>query len=162
MTKREKVIIGIMLAVAVLGAYSLFFPSSETTQADSEKVIQHFNSVIADLAKKIKSDSRSNASYVLQLAAAEWEKDPFVPASGYTDAVAQEERNASEVSASAPMLFSGFVEVGDKMLAVINGLEYEEGDMMGQGGYKIRKISRENVVLEAENGEELVLLIEEY
>jgi len=60
------------------------------------------------------------------------------------------------------MLFTGFVRAGDKMLAVINGLEYEEGDMMGNGNYTIKQISSEKVVVESESGEELVILIKEY
>jgi hypothetical protein len=48
------------------------------------------------------------------------------------------------------------------MIAIINGLEYEEGDVIGNGGLSVEKISRENVVLQYENGEDLVVSIEKY
>jgi len=48
------------------------------------------------------------------------------------------------------------------MIAIINGLEYEEGDVIGSGGLSVQKISREKIVLNSESGEELVVFIEKY
>ncbi|MBW2220872.1 MAG: hypothetical protein JRF40_15535, partial [Deltaproteobacteria bacterium] len=117
---------------------------------------------IADLAKKINRDGHSNVAYILQQAAEKWKKDPFVQSLGNFDVADKEESYQSGLSGPASILFSGFIHAGDKMLAIINGLEYEEGDVMGNGGYSVKKITREKVILESGSGEDLVVLIEKY
>jgi hypothetical protein len=162
MTKREKVIMGLMLTVIILGAYSFLSSPSKNIAVDSEKAISELNKVIVDLAKKINRDDQSNVAYILQKAAEKWKKDPFVQSSGHFDVADKEESYQSGLSEPASILFSGFIHAGDKMLAIINGLEYEEGDVMGSGGYSVKKISREKVILESGSGKDLVVLIEKY
>ena len=41
-------------------------------------------------------------------------------------------------------------------------LEYEEGDVIGDGGLSVQKIFREKVLLHSENGEDQVVFIEKY
>ena len=67
-----------------------------------------------------------------------------------------------EATGPASLLCSGFIQVDGRMLAVINGVEYEEGDLMAKGGYTVRQISEEKVVLESLQGEEIVVLIDRY
>jgi len=78
MTKREKIIIGLMMAVAIFGAYIFFSSTPVDIAADSEKSISELQSFITDLAGKINRDSRSNVAFIMKKAAEKWEKDPFV------------------------------------------------------------------------------------
>ena len=52
--------------------------------------------------------------------------------------------------------FTGYVELGSGRLAVIDGYEYQAGDTLEGGGYKVLAVSTEKVVLESlANGQRL-------
>jgi hypothetical protein len=162
MTKREKVIIGLMLTVTIFGAYSFLSSSSENTAANSEKAINELNESIVALAGKINRNGRSSIEYILQKAEEKWKKDPFVQSHGSFDALEKEDDYKQVPAGPTSIVFSGFIHVGNKMIAIINGLEYEEGDVIGSGGLSVQKISREKVVLRSESGEYLEVFIEKY
>ena len=44
--------------------------------------------------------------------------------------------------------FTGFVRVGDRSLAVINGREYQVGEQLESGGFEVSEISPDAVVLQ--------------
>ena len=162
MTKREKVIIGLMLTAVILGAYSFLSSPSENIAVNSEKAITELNKVIVDMAGKINRNGRSSVEYILQKAKEKWKKDPFVQSHGSFEAMEKKDGYKQVSAGPTSMLFTGFIHVGNKMIAIINGLEYEEGDVIGNGGLFVQKIYREKVVLHSESGEELVVFIEEY
>jgi hypothetical protein len=43
--------------------------------------------------------------------------------------------------------YSGYLQLGAKRMAIINGMEYEEGEMLPASGYFIRSISPKSVVV---------------
>jgi hypothetical protein len=43
--------------------------------------------------------------------------------------------------------YSGFLQMGAKRMAIINGMEYEEGEMLPVSGYFIRSITPKSVVI---------------
>jgi hypothetical protein len=45
------------------------------------------------------------------------------------------------------MIYTGFLRMDDKRLAIINGMEYEVGDSLEPGGFVIRSISAGRVVI---------------
>jgi hypothetical protein len=57
------------------------------------------------------------------------------------------------------MTYSGFLEIGAKRLAIINGMEYEAGDKLG-GGITITSVLPNKVIITSSQGE-LVLPLQE-
>ena len=47
----------------------------------------------------------------------------------------------------AGLSYTGFMEMGDKKFAIIDGLEYTAGDELVQGGFKVRSITPRQVVI---------------
>jgi hypothetical protein len=45
------------------------------------------------------------------------------------------------------MIYSGFLQMGQKRLAIINGMEYETGDRLEPGGFLLKSISPTRVVI---------------
>ena len=45
------------------------------------------------------------------------------------------------------LVYSGFLEVGSKRLAIINGMEYEAGDKLDPGGFTIKSILPTRVMI---------------
>jgi hypothetical protein len=54
--------------------------------------------------------------------------------------------------------YTGFLEVGPQKLAIINGLEYAQGEALGATGYYVRSISARYVMVGKVNGSDTIRL----
>jgi hypothetical protein len=70
-------------------------------------------------------------------------------------------RSAKEAARAIPNLaYSGFLEIGSKRLAIINGMEYEAGDRVNPGALSIKSILPNKVIMTSSQGE-IVLPLQE-
>jgi hypothetical protein len=149
MTTREKIIVGLMVLAVVYGVYALFFekpPGLQTLQTQTG--LDSLNTFITQVAETTKSGLSEADAYVIQQAESQWYQDPMVTIRTNTESETKEKEE--EVQAPPPevkIVYSGYLQMGDKRLAIINGMEYEAGDELIQGGYVIRDISPSRVVL---------------
>lgn len=145
MTKREKMILAITAVVALVGVYMLLFsPSGKSTESSTARARL---TELRDLATKIseeikKEDLTATERHILERADSEWVKDPFVGKKLLASAEATRDKENLNIA------YTGFVDTGRKRLAVINGLEYEIGETLEVGGYVVRSIDPELVILE--------------
>lgn len=163
MSKREKIILIIMgLAILVGGYIFLFTGSSETGRIDPEKKLKELNRFVSDVAKSLsRKDLSGKETYVLDRASAKWAKDPFLEKAG----LSPESRKDIEIETSAiakSFSYLGYLEMGNRKLAVINGMEYEIGEELGKAGYVVKGISPTRVVIgPAGENIEIILPLEE-
>ena len=80
----------------------------------------------------------------LKKAEANWKRDPLIQIEPRP--LVKEEEKPSPVL-TIKMLYTGFLRMGDKRLAIINGMEYETGDILEPDGFIIRSISPRRVVI---------------
>jgi hypothetical protein len=141
MSKREKIIIGVMV-FSILFALVYFLTPTLTGREEktgdqysgSEKIIQE----IATELKKVAASPNEN--YIIARAEAAWAKDPFYrkiqPAPVKAAAGTQE------------IVYSGFVDMGEKKLAVVNGSTYQVGDKLDFGGsFYLKSVEPSRVVI---------------
>ena len=140
-----------MLLVVVYGVYTLFF-SSPTQKAlvSSGKDLETLNAFIAKVAEKTKSGLSKQQAYVLGKAQAGWKQDPLIKILAKTEPMDQEE-TIEVASLKSKIVFTGFLQMGNKRLAIINGMEYEAGDKLEPGGFLIQTIYPNRVVLASPN-----------
>ncbi len=141
MSKREKIIIGVMV-FSILFALVYYLTPSITGQGEkpadqytgSEKIIQE---VAAELKKVA---ATSNENYVIARAEAAWTKDPFYK---------KVQPPTAKGGAGAPdIVYSGFVDMGEKKLAVINGSTYQVGEKLDFGtSFYLRSVEPSRVVI---------------
>jgi hypothetical protein len=148
MAKREKILLICATLALVFGALYLLTSAPGTKRpqdgpsarpdADRE-FLERLN---IELQKEALSDAEN---YVLKRSALEWQADPTLgrPLSP--------EVKAEKLDAMAGQAFqyTGYVIVGSERIAIINGLEYMVGEHLVSGGYVVRTIEPERVVLEA-------------
>jgi len=141
MSKREKIIIGVMV-FSILFALVYFLTPTLTGREEktgdqysgSEKIIQE----IATELKKVAASPHEN--YIIARAEAAWAKDPFYrkiqPAPVKAAAGTQE------------IVYSGFVDMGEKKLAVINGSTYQVGEKLDFGSsFFLKSVEPSRVVI---------------
>jgi hypothetical protein len=130
MNKREKIIVGVMV-FSILFALVYFLSPAITWQGakpaepytGSEKIIQE----IAAELKKVASSPNEN--YVIARAEATWAKDPF-----YKKVMPVSAKAGPGGAGAQDIVYSGFVDMGEKKLAVINGNTYQVGEKLDFGG----------------------------
>jgi hypothetical protein len=149
LTKREKVILLIVLGAALYGLYSLVLgPSSAGVPDHSQAELNALNQLIDEIAKEMDSaKSESTGAYILGKAATEWSAKPFLP-KGLPSEVKEEKKSSAHLAREPEWHFSGYLETPTRCLAVINGLEYEEGDWLEEVGYRVAQIFPTHVVVE--------------
>jgi len=156
MTTREKVIVGIMVLTVFYGAYTLFFAggAGDVGHENRNASAADMQKFVIDVAQKLRKTEPSETDlHGLEQAGRNWQKDPFLRS---VAALTNELENIVpvEVPQEKPkpiekpdLRFSGFLQMGPKRMAIINGMEYEEGEMLPGSGYFIRSISLKSVVI---------------
>jgi len=162
MSKREKILVGLMILSVVYGAYVWFLPESQqaATLKEDDNQQKVLNAFIFKVAEKIKTGFPKNQAYVLQKAEAQWKRDPLIQIEPKTS---EKEEDSQQPVLTSKMIYTGFLRMGDKRLAIINGMEYETGDILEPGGFVIRSISSSRVVIAAPGRKKktMILPIEE-
>ena len=148
MTTREKIIVALMVLAVVYGGYTFFLsaPSDETAfKRGGDKELEALNLFITKVADKTKNSLSKEQAYVLQKAQIEWKKDPLLQ---IEPKISPEEKEARQpLVLESKILYTGFLQMGDKRLAILNGLEYEIGDRLDPGGLIVRNIDPNHVVI---------------
>jgi hypothetical protein len=89
----------------------------------------------------------ANAS-IIQKAEASWKQNPFLEiqkAQPPPPTAAQIPKGPARPAFN--LAYSGFIDMGEKRLAIINGLEYEAGDKLEPDGLTIKSILPNRVIL---------------
>lgn len=146
MSKREKIIVGLMVAAIVFGAYNfLFSGSADDRKKGPGKAPVGVNEFVADLVKRIRSaDTTAADARILKSASAAWKKDPFQVVKKET-ASAEKAQKKTEIidreELAGAFTYSGYMEMGKRRLAIINGMEYQTGDQLETPGAVLKKIA---------------------
>lgn len=155
MSRREKIIIGCMIAALLYGAYSLIFDSgsgkslSKVKASTQEQPLQQY--VIQVIGQLKKADANAADNDLLNQASGAVKKNPFyreVASAEDADAASEKENRAAKATrAAVGFSYTGYVEMGKNRLAIINGREFAEGDLLNTEGMYLKKISPSAVVI---------------
>jgi len=149
MAKREKVILLIMSAVVLFGIYNFLFSSSAKKKpAVTVTGVAETNKFIADVANSLKDDFTETNMYIIRQARTEWTQDPFWHTERRPETKAEAVvESGIEAKAQESRVYTGYLEMGEQRLAIINGAEYELGDELGRGGPVIKSIDPKQVII---------------
>ena len=150
MQKREKILIALMVIAVLYGALELFVLSGGSRQpADDPSAamdVQDVRDAAAQAENAVEQAALSDQQRrVLEVAAASWRPDLFYP-------VPEMERiPPDDAEGAAPGIgleYSGYLAVGDREMAIINGVEYRVGETVAETGYVLRTITPDRVLVE--------------
>ena len=137
-----------MVLSVVYGVYTVFLsgPQEETAfKSGGDKELEALNSFITKVADKTKNSLSKEQVYVLQKAQIEWKQDPLLQ---IKPKISKEETEARKpLVLESKILYTGFLQMGNKRLAILNGLEYEIGDRLEARGLIVRNIHPNYVVI---------------
>jgi len=148
MSKREKGILIAMALVVLYGGYTLLMPSSESTRqvAPMQSLQEVDDFVLGVLAELPRFSLNKTEEFTIAAAAQPWAGNPFLKVTLEQNR-APEKLSATVPEPDVPLVFSGFIELGDRRLAIINGREYEAGDALDITGYTLKAVYPSHVEL---------------
>lgn len=145
MEKRQKILLGLMgLTIAV----ALYMQLSADPPAQAPKAPQAAGAPQApDAALLAASQARLSPqdAYRLELLAQNATANPFYEGQGVL--TSEEPGGQGE----GPV-YSGYIQAGKRVFAVLDGIEYAAGDELAEGGYRVKSIEKTLVVLERTDG----------
>lgn len=165
MTTREKFIVGVMCLTIVYGAYELLGNKTSRKKAPVSQAnpMQELQGFVTDMTHKLVKEKVSGEDrYRVAQASGQWSKDPFIhsaqPLKTQLKAQTPQESRSKQLTIAPDFVFSGYLELGNTKMAVINGMEYAVGDSLGTNGYYVKNISSHRVVIGQVNGLETIKL----
>lgn len=165
MNKREIIMIVIAVAIGLFGLLD-FLIFSKSNPSDQTALIKIEKNKVNDFAitaqaqlqiiQKVTRDS--NLPYWIHQAESSWVNDPFINYDLTTQTNSQTEKRAVQ---NIPELdYTGFVQAGDKLMAIVNGMEYMVGEIIKEIGYKVLSITPTRVKLLTDENKKIILSIE--
>jgi hypothetical protein len=153
--KRQILILVVMLLAVLYGGYEFFSTGRKgPAVVDTAKKAANLNAFIGDITVALTKDTSSPVdAYMIKRAEAEWLRDPFYePKNNREDAIAKEAAQSQQVQAAATALkgklnYTGYVDMGRKKIAIVNGNEYVTGDALDVEGYVLNDIHPTKIVI---------------
>lgn len=151
MGKRQMIILGVMAIVILYAAFDYLAPRRKIPGVDMAQKTAELKTFVTDLTAGMGKDSSKNlGTLIFSRAEKEWTQDPFLDSRAYKSWT-QVKVTAKEAGAAAPKIefvYSGYLEVDRKRMAIINGMEYREGEGLDTKGYVLKSVSPSSVVIE--------------
>jgi len=148
--KREMIILGVMGIAILYAAFYFLAPKKKTSMSDMAQKTVELNAFVADLNTGMAKDGTRNQDILIfRRAEKEWKQDPFLDAKSYR--AWTKARETVKTGVAAPKIeftYTGYLEVNRGKMAIINGMEYREGEELDVKGFVLKSITPARVVIE--------------
>jgi hypothetical protein len=146
--------IGMMILAILYGAYELLLkgqknPVTAGKATSTIDLAAFVNEINAAMSKEAPSPTDS---HIMKRGEAAWLRDPFLDRKRYRDLVLSPDP-APAAKAAAPATkrvrfhYTGYVDVGHKRIAIVNGNEYAKGDALDVEGYVLTGITPSKITV---------------
>lgn len=148
--KRQLLIWGVMGMVIMLAAFTLLVQKKKASVTSAPHHTADLNAFVTNLSAGLPKDATKNLNLLIfSRAEKEWKQDPFLDAKSYR--LWTKSREPAKAVAAAPksqFAYTGYVEVNKERIAIINGMEYREGENLDVNGFLLKSVSPVGVVIE--------------
>jgi hypothetical protein len=152
--KRQMIILGLMAIAVFYAAFDFLAPKKKSSTPDMARKTAELSTFVTDLAAGLGKDTTKNLNtLIFSRAEKEWAQDPFLDAKSYrawSAAKAPIKKNGAGAAAApkSEFVYSGYLDTGRKRMAIINGIEYSEGENLEVKGYALKSASPTKAVIE--------------
>jgi hypothetical protein len=153
MTNREKIMVGLAAAALAYGAIELLLPRANVAPVTQPQSLEGLNAFITKVADATRVGTAEAGAIVIQKAEAVWKQDPFLEIQKAKPPDPTPKPPTGGTPRLPNLVYNGFIELGNKRLAIINGQEYEAGEKLSPGGFTIKSILPTRVVIVSAQGE---------
>ena len=148
--KRQMIVFAVMGIVIVCTAVVFLVPKKKVSTPSVTQQTAGLNTFMHNLNAGLVKDTTKNLNaLIFSRAEKEWKQDPFLDAKTYRSW--NKAREPAKVVAAAPksqFAYTGYLEVSKGRMAIINGMEYREGEDLDVKGFLLKSVSPARVVIE--------------
>ena len=158
MNRREQIIVGLMVLVCLYGAYEFLLgngktPAGRRVQNQGADLKQFVSEVTEKMSLSEASPARG---YVLATMRQpdRWAKDPFgddLPPETLT--IHADTDEAQPTVRQTSFAYTGYMAMGDRRMAIVNGSEYFEGESLAQSGYQLYRVTPGEIEVRSTDGD---------
>ncbi len=156
MEKREKIIVILLSIVLAYGAYAFLFSGDGSKVDTVAKLVkpEDLEKIKKKVQETVSKDPLSELEqYRIAVAERSWTVNPFYDRS--KDLPKEDKKKSTAgLPEGVTLTYSGFISDGHKIYAIINGMEYLEGDELDVAGFYVKTITEKKIVVgqKDENG----------
>lgn len=146
---RQKIILAIMAVAILYAAVDFMMPKKKITEIDASRQAEELSTFVTTLSAGMGKDARNLGPLIFSRAEKSWAQDPFLDGKSLR-AWVQIKKPLKE-GAPAPKIdftYTGYLEMDSKRIAIINGMEYKEGEALDIKGYVLKSVSPGRVSIE--------------
>lgn len=151
LTKRQWIILSVMVAAILYGAYDfLLAPKQKSSATDVKAKLAQLGTFMADVTVSMAGGALSAAdAYIVSRAETEWKRDPFYEKKSFREWMNLKNPMKAGVSSigKANFVYSGYLNLDNKRIAIVNDVEYGAGDTLETGGFVLKQIYPDRVVI---------------
>ncbi|MBM4315749.1 MAG: hypothetical protein FJ122_17780 [Deltaproteobacteria bacterium] len=145
--KREKIILGLMAIVVLYAAFDFLTSGKKDPKEEMAQKTTELNTFVADLTGSLGKDTSKNlGALVFSRAEKEWTPDPFLD--GKTLKLWAEAKMPVKAAPKIEIAYTGYLEIDRNRMAIINGVEYREGESLDIQGFVLKTVSPTRVIIE--------------
>jgi hypothetical protein len=153
LSRRQIIILGLMVLVVLYGLYSLVGVSrtKKATEEDVTQKVTELKTFINTVTMAMGKESQTPVdTYITSMAKAVWQNDPFLERKSFREWAKLKEPGKEEGAGAKKIVFNytGYIEAGKRKLAIINGAEYGIGEPLDVEGYVLKAILPSKIVVE--------------
>lgn len=149
--KRELIILGFLAIVLLWAAFDHLTSSKKGQGEDMGRKTAELNTFVTDLTAGVgKGLSNNLDALVFSRAEKEWTQDPFLEGKAYKSWT-EAKMPVKETLAAGPKIeiaYTGYLEVGGTRMAIINGMEYREGEALDIKGFVLKTVTSTRIAVE--------------
>jgi hypothetical protein len=162
MSNREKIIVALAAVALLYGVYIVFLepkPGEQRFATNPKTDLDGLNTFITKIATATKEGLSEKDNYILKRAENQWIRDPLVRIRKPKESERESQETVKKAGPGFAIQYTGFLEMGTMRLAIINGNEYAAGDRLEQGGYIVRSISPNQIVVAPGDGSKDLFIV---
>jgi hypothetical protein len=150
---RQKVILGIMVIAILYVAVDFLIPKKKDSAMNLKQKQEELNTFMATMTATLGKNAPQNLGLLIfSRAEKEWPQDPFLDEKSHRSwiqarTMMKEKEKDTNVAPKIEFTYTGFIEVGGKRMAIVNGNEYKEGEALDIKGYVLTSVSPTSVVI---------------
>ena len=142
--KRQIIILAIAALFVLYAIYDLLIAGPAAKKAKTAVKPAEIETVVDTLSTDLmKYKTGGVDAYLAKRAETDWGNSPFWERESYRVFAGNQEGVAGGVK----FVYSGYVDMEQKKIAIINGVEYQTGEALEVEGYELKSVMPESVLL---------------
>jgi hypothetical protein len=147
---RQKIILAVMAVVVLYGAVDFMMPKKKAVGIDPRRQAEELSAFVTSLSAGMGKDAAKNIGpLIFSRAEKAWTQDPFLDERSFRTWVQIKKPLKEGVPApKIDFIYTGYLEMDHKRIAIINGMEYREGEPLDIKGFVLKSVSPGRVMIE--------------